>query len=88
MIINKENQDDLIKKQIKIIDELQEKIKLLKFDISKNQSIIFYLKRKLKRRNQVVTKAKEELSIMKRQNDYKNINYVLKILKEIENEQN
>lgn len=90
MIIKEEKQTDLTKKQIQTINELQEKIKLLKFDVSENLKIIFQLKEALKKRNQVVKRAREELSEMKRQNDYKNINYVLKVLssKEMDNEQN
>ena len=75
-----EQETDLTKKQIQTINELQEKIKLLKFDVSENLKIIFQLKETLRKRNQVIKRAREELSEMKKQNDYKNINYVLKIL--------
>ena len=86
MIIKEEKCDDLQRKQIKTIDKLQEEIKLLKFDVSKNLSVIRDLKGTLKRRNQTIERARQELYLMKRQNDYSNINYVIFMLKEMDNE--
>ena len=86
MKITKENPEELINRQIKVIDNLQEKIKLLQFDISQHLKKINFYKSSLKRREEAIRKAREELIIMRSQNDYKNINYVLRVLQEVEHE--
>ena len=42
--------------------------------------MITELKKKLRERNQTLEKAREEVSLMKKENNFENINYLLKIL--------
>ena len=79
-------EENLVKEQMKIISNLQEKIKLLQFDVSANLKKIHYLEDKLKRKNRTISNVREELTMMKRQEDYKNISNVLKYLRESEYE--
>ena len=69
MIVNKEDQEKLIKRQMKTIDNLQEIINLLKFDLSQI-------------RKENIKNIRVELISMKRNNDYSNINNVLSMLNE------
>lgn len=71
----------LIKEQTRAIDELQEKVRLLQFDVSKNLENIRILKDKLERKKQTIIKVRDELEIMAKENNYKNINFVLSVLK-------
>ena len=80
-------EENLIKEQMRAIDQLQEKIKMLKFDISKNLDIIHSLKDKLARKERVIAKIKEELEEMKRENDYSNINSILKYIRMVDYEE-
>ena len=82
MIVNKEDQEKLIKRQMKTIDNLQEIINLLKFDLSQIRKENQILKLTLKRRKNNLKNIRIELTIMKRNNDYSKINNVLAMLKE------
>ena len=82
MIVNKEDQEKLIKRQMKTIDNLQEIINLLKFDLSQIRKENQNLKLTLKRRKNNLKNIRIELTIMKRNNDYSKINNVLAMLKE------
>lgn len=83
----KMKEEALLKEQIKVIDELQEKIRLQKFDISKNLEIINSLKNRIERKNQIIAKAREELVMMQKEKKYSNISYVLRLLKEVNNDE-
>lgn len=85
-IIKEATKEELIKKQMETISELQEKIRLYKFDVSKNLEIIAYQKLLINSRNQTISKVKEELLTMKKENNYENINRVLCMLQEGNNE--
>lgn len=82
MIVNKEDQEKLIKRQMKTIDNLQEIINLLKFDLSQIRKENQLLKLTLKRRKKNLKNIRIELTIMKRNNDYSKINNVLAMLNE------
>ena len=82
MIVNKEDQEKLIKRQMKTIDNLQEIINLLKFDLSQIRKENQILKYRLKHRKENIKNIRVELISMKRNNDYSNINNVLAILNE------
>ena len=82
MIVNKEDQEKLIKRQMKTIDNLQEIINLLKFDLSQIRKENQILKLTLKRRKNNLKNIRIELTIMKRNNDYSKINNVLSMLNE------
>lgn len=82
MIVNKEDQEKLIKRQMKSIDNLQEIINLLKFDLSQIRKENQLLKLTLKRRKNNLKNIRIELTIMKRNNDYSKINNVLSMLNE------
>lgn len=82
MIVNKEDQEKLIKRQMKTIDNLQEIINLLKFDLSQIRKENQLLKITLKRRKNNLKNIRIELTIMKRNNDYSKINNVLAMLNE------
>lgn len=69
-----------LERQREIIGELQEKINLLKFDISQLYKDRKDLKAKLKRRNDNIKNIRLELSCMKRKGDFSNINSVLAML--------
>jgi hypothetical protein len=78
---------DLLKGQIKVIDNLQEKIKLLQFDISRNLETIQILKGKLERKDKAIAKVKEELEEIKKTNNYSNINMLIKYIRVAEDEE-
>lgn len=82
MIVNKEDQEKLIKRQMKTIDNLQEIINLLKFDLSQIRKENQILKLTLKRSKNNLKNIRIELTIMKRNNDYSKINNVLSMLNE------
>ena len=67
-------------RQKKIIDELQEKINFLKFDIIQANKENRILKEKLKWRKENIKNIRSELATMKRKNDYTKINNVLSML--------
>ena len=69
-----------MKLQMKNICRLQNEIKLLKFDISKNLKEIRELKAIMKAKKLTNQKIFEELLRMKEKNDFTNIDYVLAIL--------
>lgn len=75
-------EDALLKGQLKVIDDLQEKIRLLQFDVSNNSKDINILKDKLSRKKQMLTRVKMELEMMKKENNFKNIDNVLFLLRE------
>ena len=74
--------NDLEKEQMKTIDNLQEIINLLKFDLSQIRKENQILKYRLKHRKENIKNIRVELISMKRNNDYSNINNVLAILNE------
>jgi maltodextrin utilization protein YvdJ len=75
--MTKMNDENLVKEQMKVIDKLQDKINLLKFDISENLKEIVVLKRKLNNRNENIKNIRAELMSMKRKNDFTDINKVI-----------
>ena len=56
--------ENLVKEQMKVIDKLQEEIKLLKFDRMKNSKTITMLKEIIKRRKKVTLNVLEQLEQM------------------------
>lgn len=81
------NQDDLFNEQAKVISKLQDTIRLMQFDITKNNEKMSYLEDALKRRKQTMGRARKALVEMKRDNDYSNINHVLLVLRSGEDEE-
>lgn len=79
--------EDLVKEQMKTIGKLQDKIKLLQFDNSRNLELINKLKYLLKNRNKIIKKTKEELIIMKNQNNYEDMGKLIKYLRSSEDEE-
>lgn len=79
-------EEELVKEQMKVIDKLQDEIRLLRFDISKNLETITQFKDALRRKNITVAKAREELVMMKKENNYNNINHVLSVLRGVVDE--
>ena len=71
-----DNFTNLEKIQMLKIDELQEKIKLLEFDISKDREIISILKRKIDVRNRAITNAIKNIQLY-------DVNLAVRILKSI-----
>lgn len=80
-MVKRIKEEELFKGQMKIIDDLQEKIRLQQFDISKNLEIIVDLKGKLERKRKVIANIKEKLEEMKKANDYSDINFLLNHIK-------
>ena len=78
--------ETLVKEQMKTIGKLQDKIKLLQFDNSRNLERIKQLERLLKRRNRMIANVREELAMMKRQNNYENVTNILKYFRELDDE--
>lgn len=66
----------LEKSQMLKIDELQEKIRLIEFDISKDREIISILKRKIDVRNRAITNAIKNIQLY-------DVNLAVRILKSI-----
>lgn len=63
-----------------VVDNLQEKIKLLKFDNDEEKRKVSKLKEKIAASNKNKQNVKEKLLLMKRLNDFSNINEVLAML--------
>lgn len=76
----REHFTDLEKSQMETIKKLQEKIKLLEFDKSKNNSLIFKLKRDRRNRYSCLKTVIRELELMKKEDNYKRIDYAIKLL--------
>lgn len=87
VVRNLENFTELEKKQMETINNLHEKIKLLEFDKTKDISIKNGLRKKIKISTNTVNKAIIELEMMRRKNDYTEINYVIRSLKLINKEE-
>lgn len=73
--------EDLIKEQMKTISDLQDKIRLLQFDVVDNTKTIRFLKDIMARRKQSNKNAIKLLEEMKKNKDFKNINNVIIMLK-------
>lgn len=73
--------EDLVKGQMKTISDLQDKIRLLEFDVVDNTKTIRFLKDIMARRKQSNKNAIKLLEEMKKNNDFKNINSVILMLK-------
>ena len=63
-----------------VISNLQEEIKLLTFDSVLNNRKNNDLKKKSQMRRNNMQRAREELALMKRKNDFSNINMVMAML--------
>ena len=74
--------ENLVKEQMKVISNLQDKINLLKFDVMQLNGENGTLRRRLKNRGKNIKRAKEELAHMKRTNDFSKVNNVLSMLRE------
>lgn len=70
----------LEKSQMLKIDELQEKIKLLEFDRSKDRAIIYELKSTILRNKKSINEVIKEIKEIQRQQNYSKLNYITKIL--------
>ena len=81
MIKISDNFSKLEIKQMKSIDNLQEKIKLMEFDKMASNNIIRDLKLKLKIRDNTLKSAIYELEEIEKNEDYKKIDNVLFSLK-------
>lgn len=79
--------EDLVKSQMKVIDKLQEEKKLLQFELSKTRQERNSFKEKYKGRVSVIRKTKEELQCMKKDENFSGINKLIKLLREVENEE-
>lgn len=73
--------EDLVKEQMKTISNLQDKIRLLQFDIIDNTKKITFLKTLMSRRKETNNRAIKLLEEMKKNKDFKNINNVILMLK-------
>lgn len=82
----KNKKEEAFNTQMKIIGQLQEEIKLLKFDKSRNLEKIRTLEKYLKMKNDLILNVREELETMKRLNDYSRITNVLKYFKGVNDE--
>lgn len=76
----------LIEKQIEAISDLQEQIKLLRFDLSEASKEKTNLKNKLKQKNETFKKVKQDLVEIKINKDYERLKEVIKYIREKENE--
>lgn len=72
--------EDLIREQMKTISKLQDDIKVQNFEIAQLRREKRELSETLKRRNENIKNVRVELSLMKRTNDYSNINKILAML--------
>lgn len=70
-----------VKEQMKVISNLQDKIRLLQFDISDSSKKIKFLKEIMARRKATNNRAIELLEEMRKKRDFKNINNVITILR-------
>ena len=68
-------------KQREVIDELQEKIKLLEFDKSKNLGIIRDLKMSISNKKNSIYEVIKELEKIQSEANYSRLKYIIRILK-------
>ena len=71
----------LVKEQMKIISDLQEKIRLLEFEIVQLNREKTILKQRLKSREKTIKKIKIELMDMKAAGDFSKINNIIYMLR-------
>ena len=71
---------DLEKNQMKKIDELQEKIRLIEFDKSKDREIIRDLKYTLRSKKNSINEVIKEIEQIQRKNDYTRLNHIRNVL--------
>lgn len=76
----KDNLSELEKKQMETISLLQDKINLMKFDVSESKKYINILKRSLLNRKKTIKIIIKELEKIKKEENYNNISNVLAIL--------
>lgn len=72
----KDNLSELEKKQMETISLLQDKINLMKFDVSENKKYINILKRSLLNRKKTIKIIIKELEKIKKEENYNNISNV------------
>ena len=80
MIRIDDNLTKLEKIQMDTINKLQEKIRLLEFDIAQNNNIIREYKRILLYKKFTINEVIKKLNNMKKENDYSNLNYIISSL--------
>ena len=80
MIRIDDNLTKLEKTQMDTINKLQEKIRLLEFDIAQNNNIIREYKRILLYKKFTINEVIKKLNNMKKENDYSNLNYIISSL--------
>ena len=79
-MVFKEEMSELEIKQMETISLLQDKINLMKFDVSENKKYINILKRSLLNRKKTIKIIIKELEKIKKEENYNNISNVLAIL--------
>ena len=80
MIRIDDNLTKLEKIQMDTINKLQEKIRLLEFDIAQNNNIIREYKRILLYKKFTINEVIKKLKNMKKENNYSNLNYIISSL--------
>lgn len=81
-----EHFSSLEQSQMKTIDELQEKIKLMEFDKSKDRQKIKELQETLSRKRESLYSVIQELELMKKENKYYRLQTIINVLKTISRE--
>ena len=84
MILRQMTKDELIKEQMKTIGVLQDKIKLMQFDISTYSKELSMLKEKYKRKSNTFAKVRAELSMMKKTKNFDKITTVIRMIKDLD----
>lgn len=75
------NEEDLIKRQAKNISKLQEKIRLLEFDLNEERKENTYFKNNFKLRQELINRVREKLIMIIRTKEYEKLSEVLQVLK-------
>lgn len=75
-----DNLSDLEIKQLKVIDELQEEIKLKNFDISKARQQIYLLNRKIENTKEAIKNIIKEIQKIEISKDFTRLHFVVLML--------
>lgn len=75
------NEEDLIKRQAKNISKLQDRIRLLEFDLNEERKENTYFKNNFKLRQELINRVREKLTMIIRTKEYEKLSEVLQVLK-------
>ena len=75
------NEKEMIKRQADNISKLQDKIRLLEFEVNEERKENTYFKNNFKLRQELINRVREKLEMIIRTKEYERLSEVLQVLK-------